>query len=72
MKKRIKIELTLAIIMAIAIATLAVYMSLPRQGENSYSSLAEPSVQSLGATSVPQSSSARLFSRTCRRTSRDS
>jgi hypothetical protein len=59
-KKRIKMELTLAIVMDIAIATLAVYINLPRQGENSYSSLGEPSVQSLDATSVPQSSSASV------------
>jgi hypothetical protein len=60
MKKRIKMELTLAIVTAIAIATLAVYIDLPRQGENSYSSLVEPSVQSLDATSVPQSSGASV------------
>jgi hypothetical protein len=54
MKKRIKMELTFAAAMAIAVATLAVYTSLPRQGENSYSSLGEPSIQSYGANVVQQ------------------
>jgi hypothetical protein len=62
-KKRIKMELTLAVAMAIAIATLAVYASLPRQGENSYSSLGEASTKSFDTARESQSSGASVVQR---------